>query len=118
MAHSRCSGKINGEGGKLCPASVLGSPSSFESNVLDDMGFLDFKSTFIWDDSSRCLFASSKFSFKSWFSGTVSTCSLEALQLYVKSHGRRAEACSCTPTTQVAVVCLGGGGGCAGVILL
>lgn len=83
-----------------------GSPLSFDSSVLDNLGFFDFESLFPWDDSWRHLPGPSRFSLKGWFSGTVSTCWLEELQLYVKSHGRRAEVCSCTPTTQVAVVCL------------
>lgn len=85
---------------------LRGSPLSFDSRVLDNLGFFDFKSLFPWDDSWRHLPDPSQFSLKGWFSGTVSTCSLEERQLYVKSHGRRAEVCSYPPTTQVAVVCL------------
>lgn len=58
-------------------------------------------------------FDPSKFCLKSWFPGTVSTCSLEALQLSVRSE--TAEAGSYTATMQVSVVCLAKGGG---VILL
>lgn len=66
----------------------------------------DLTSMSLWDDSWRCLFDPSLVSFKNWFSGTVGTCSLEELQLCVRSRDRRARAFSYTPTTQVAVVCL------------
>lgn len=65
----------------------------------------NFKSMSFWDASWRYLFDPSMISFKGWFSGTVNTCSLEELQLCVRSCDRGAEAFSYTPTTQVAVVC-------------
>lgn len=44
--------------------------------------------------------------FKNWFSGSVSNCSLEVLQLCVRSCDRKGMTVGCIPTTQVAVVCL------------
>lgn len=106
MVRSRWSGKRKRGEGQPRSASVHRSPLSFDSSVLDNLGFFDFESLFPWDDSWRHLPGPSQFSLKGWFSGTVSTCWLEECQLYVKSQGRRTEVCSYTPTTQVAVVCL------------
>lgn len=82
--------------GKLCSAHALESLLNFDSNFLGNMGFFLLKHiTLGWQ----------LWSLINWFSGTVNTCSLEELQLCVRSCDRRAVAFSYTSTTQVAVVC-------------
>ena len=92
--------------GKLCPAHVLKSLFNFDGNFLGNLVFFPFQSISPQDDSWWCLFDPSVVSFKNWFSGTVSTCSLEECQLCLRSCDRRAMAFSYTRTTQVTVVCL------------
>lgn len=91
---------------KLCLARVLESLFNFDTKSLGNLGCFRFQSVSLWDDSWWCLFNPSIVSFKSWLSGTVSTCSLEECQLCLRSCDKRTMAFSYTATTQVAVVCL------------